>query len=216
MDERILPRGEFLRLLELKSATLDQRVHKGELPFAFGLSRPAHIGEYSVHDAISVLAGSMVSGCAKIELKTAADLVRDNWEDFLKGVAIVERQMNAGDETWGGGNHEIWFAVATVFGDDGKVDKVRGAIGTQQEEAVNALWNWNTGPHGLLYMLPLKLVLRMLRNNAKAAKIKLPALLIPAAPGTPEYEAWLTWVREYRRRADLKQKAKAKKAMAMA
>jgi hypothetical protein len=35
-----LTRGELLRLLMLKSTTLDQRVFNGEAAFAFGLQHP--------------------------------------------------------------------------------------------------------------------------------------------------------------------------------
>jgi len=203
MDD--LTREEFLRLLNLKSTTLDQRVHKNEMVFFPGLSRPAAIGDYSALDGLYGLTSSMLNGCAKIELKDAADLTRTNWEDLAKGFAKVERQM----ETDG----LIFFAVATVFGDDGKVKKISGAVGTGQQ-ASNVLQS--AGKHASLYMLPLYIVLRTLRNCAKQAKpqIQLPTYLIPAAPDTPEFETWLAWVREYRRRAILKHKAKKAKAEA--
>jgi hypothetical protein len=42
----------------------------------------------------------MLTGCAKIKMRAAADLMRKHWEAFLKAVAIVERQMLAGQTTW--------------------------------------------------------------------------------------------------------------------
>lgn len=143
----------------------------------------------------------MLNGCAKIEMKTAADLTRDKWKPLVKAIAKVERRMEE--------DGPIFSAVATLFGDDGQVRKVDGAVGTGQK-AADALQS--AGQHASLYMLPLFIVLRTLRNCAEQAKpeIRLPKFLIPAAPGTPEFETWLAWVREYRRRAILKHKAKAK------
>jgi hypothetical protein len=170
-----LTRAEFLRLLMLKSTTLGQRVFNGELAFAYGLSHPVEVGKYSALDALSAMAVSMLHACAKIPAKAAADLMRKHWEAFLKAVAKVERQMAAGHTTWTASEDEIWFAVATAFGDDGKVRRVLGAIGTRQETAGARR---NAGSHASIYMMPLKLPLRTLRNNERDTGVELPKLLV--------------------------------------
>jgi hypothetical protein len=75
--KRTTARGDFLALVGVKSSTLDQRVLTGEAAFALGCQKPAHIGEYLVLDGPAMLLGSMLNRFAGLELKAAADAVRE-------------------------------------------------------------------------------------------------------------------------------------------
>jgi hypothetical protein len=196
LQARILSRDEFLRLLQMKSATLDQRVYKHELTFSLGCTRPAHTGEYLLLDVVAVLLISMLNRLAKVEMKTAAEMVLKHWYGWLVGVAQAEHEM---DESL---RDQTYFAVGTDFNGKGFA-----AVG-KMKEAVAMLES--SGPHERgLYMLPLHLVLRVLRDNARIAKIDLPKFLTPE-PDTPEFEKFLESIHEYQRLAGAKFKAKAK------
>ena len=56
-----LPRDQFLALVGVRSATLNQRVATGEAAFALGCHKPAHIGEYFVLDAFAMILASMLN-----------------------------------------------------------------------------------------------------------------------------------------------------------
>jgi len=198
-QDRILSRDEFLRLLKLKSTTLDQRIHINETAFAFGLSRPAHIGEYLVLDAMAMLLASMLHGLAKVQPSRAAEMVRSRWQDWLAGLAQAERQMNAAT------SGQTYFAVGTDY-----KGNQTAMVGTPKE--VNAALEAGGGPfaYASLYFMSLQRVIRILRENARQAKIELPKFLTPD-PSRDEFDRWLEQVHEFRRIAGIKQQARVKK-----
>jgi len=68
-----LPRDQFLALVGVRSATLNQRVATGEAAFALGCHKPAHIVEYLVLDAFAMILASMLNCFCGLTLKETAN-----------------------------------------------------------------------------------------------------------------------------------------------
>jgi hypothetical protein len=191
LQARILSRDEFLKTTRMQSSTLDMRVNKRELVFSLGCTRPAHTGEYLPLDCVAALLCSMVNHFGKVVMRDAAEMVLELWYEWLIGVAQAEREMDATPI------HQTYFAVVigTRFAAVGKMTKAIAKLNL-------------FGPHESSYnMLPLQLVLRALRGNARLVGVDLPEFLTPKL-GTPEFERFLESVREYQRLAGSKFKGK--------
>jgi hypothetical protein len=197
LQARILSRAEFLRLLEIKGTTLDQRAFKGEIAFAFGCPIPAHTGEYLPLDALAVLLTSMLNAYAKIELKWAATAVREHWDKCLQLLQRAEREA---------GGEELFFAVGTTIGGKQIVEvgtareaakKIEAALGETGDSLVN------------VFFMSIQRVLRQLRANARIFKVNLPEHLT-VQPDDPDYEKWRDQIENYQRLAAAKFKARAK------
>jgi hypothetical protein len=190
-----LPRGDFLALVGMKSPTLDQRVLTGEAAFAFGCQKPAHTGEYLVLDAVAMLLSSMLNRLAGLELKAAADDVREHWKDWLKLVTRAEREPLPN-------NPQLFFAVAWLSLEPRRYRVVLG----EAHEIAAALAG------EIIYtcnFVSIHLLLRLLRNNARRANIALPERLT-VADRDGGYENWLREIDAHRERAAARLKAKAK------
>jgi hypothetical protein len=196
-----VPRDDFLRLLGLKSTTLDQRVLMGQAAFAFGCRNPAHVGEYLVLDAVAVgiVENLNIHG---VKLEDAANVVLRYWEEWLTLVAKAEREEQP----------PLFFAVSVQSpGPGGSYDSSmprRVAFGSGNE-IVDTLYRADER-HGVA-MFPLHGLLRRLRSNADLAK---PKIVLPErftiAPNEPGYENWRAEIRAYRERAEARTRAKAK------
>jgi hypothetical protein len=191
-----LSRDEFLRLLRLKSTTLDQRVLMGQAAFAFGCQKPAHVGEYLVLDAVAMLLSSILNQRAGLELKPAADAVREHWEGWLALVTKDERFPIADDP-------QLFFAVAWLWIDHklthrvvmGGASEIAAALAGEPVDTVNSI--------------SIRRVLHHLRSNAQLAKVALPERLT-IAPNEPGYENWRAEIRAYQERAGARFQARAK------
>src|SRR6516165_10289634 len=99
-----LPRTDFLRLLIFGSSRFDQRTALGQVALALGCENPAHAGWYLYLDGIAVMLTSMLNATG-IDLKPAADAVREHWEAWLELASRAERAPLPE-------NSELFFAVA--------------------------------------------------------------------------------------------------------
>ena len=190
-----LPRGDFLALVGMKSPTLDQRVLTGEAAFAFGCQKPAHAGEYLALDAAAMLLSSMLNRLAGLELKAAADEVREHWNGWLTLLTKAERFPKP--------NHpEQFFAVAWLSLEPRRYRVMLGeAHEIAAELAGESVYTCN--------FVSIHLLLRLLRNNARRANIALPERLT-VADRDGGYENWLREIDAHRERAAARLKAKAK------
>jgi hypothetical protein len=196
-----LPRDEFLRLLILKSTTLDQRVLMGQAAFAFGCRNPAHTNEYLVLHAVAMMLVSMLNAHG-LKLEDAADVVLQFWEEWLTLVTKAEREEQP----------PLFFAVSVPSpGPGGSYDSSlprRVAFGNANQ-IVEALYRPDK-PDGVA-MTPVHGLLQQLRINANLAK---PKIVLPerftTAPDEPGYENWRAEIRAYQQRAGARFWAKAK------
>jgi hypothetical protein len=82
---------DFLALVGVKPSTQDQRVLTGEAAFALRCEQPAHTGKYLYLDAVAMILAGMINCFTGLELKRAADAVREHWNDWLKLLTKAER-----------------------------------------------------------------------------------------------------------------------------
>jgi hypothetical protein len=190
-------RDEFLRLLILKSTTFDQRVLMGQAALALGCQKPAHTGEYLVLDAVAMLLVSMLNWLG-VELKPAADAVREHWEGWLELVTRAERAPLPD-------NAELFFCVAGVLSLDSGLVSDRVEMGEHHEIAAAFAGESTYRPA----FVSIHRVLHQLRINAQHANVALPDRLT-IAPNEPGYENWRAEIRMYQARAAARLKAKAK------
>jgi len=195
---QVLSRGDFLRLVGVKSSTLDQRVLTGEAAFALGYRKPAHIGEYLVLDAVAMLLGSMLNRRAGLELKAAVDAVRTNWEGWLELLTKAERFPEPDYPAQ-------CFAVVWLFAPSGLAPRV--VMGEPHEiAAAVARESVYTAT-----FISMQFVLRHLRVNANDAKpkIALPDKLTIAPDDKPAYENWRREIAAYQEAAEARFRARA-------
>jgi hypothetical protein len=190
------PRTDFLRLLIYGSSKFDQRTALGQVALALGCEKPAHAGWYLYLDAIAVMLTSMLKATG-LELKPAADAVREHWKAWLDLVTKAEREPLPE-------NSELFFAVATMFDGSPRVE-----VGETQE-ILAALRRANQDLH-TVYFASIHRVLHQLRVNAQLAK---PKIALPErftiAEGEPGHDAWWADIEAYRERAGARAEAKAK------
>ena len=192
-----LPRDEFLRLLILKSTTLDQRVLMGQAAFAFGCRNPAHTGEYLPLDGVAMMLTSMLNAHG-VRLEVAAEAVRTYWDDWLGLVTRAERYPIPE-------NPHLFFAVAVPSPESGLSRRV--AVG-YSNQIVDALYRADD-PSCPVAPISIHQVLLQLRINAQRANVALPDRLT-IARGEPGYKNWRREIAAYRARAEARAEAKAK------
>ena len=159
-----LPRPDFLRLLIFGSSRFDQRTALGQVALALGCETPAHAGWYLYLDAIAVMLTSMFKATG-LQLKPAADAVREHWEAWLELVTQAERKPifgSRGEQV----RAELFFAVATMFDRSHRV-----AVGETQD-ITTALGKADQPLHAVGFV-SIHRVLHQLRANAEIAKPKL-------------------------------------------
>lgn len=197
-----LPRPDFLRLLMYGSSRFDQRAALGQVALALGCQKSAHIGEYLYLDAVAVMLTSMLAATG-LELKPAADAVREYWQEWLKLVTRAEREPIFGS----GGEQvrsELFFAVATMFDGTHRVE-----VG-ETREITEAFGKANQPLHTVGFVSIYR-VLSQLRRNADLAK---PKIVVPEkltmARGEPGHQAFWADIAAYQERAGARFQAKAK------
>jgi hypothetical protein len=84
-------RDVFLLTLGIESGAWDQRAYRGEVALGFGLARPGHVNSYGEFDLVAGTLTVLITHFVKIDMKQAAQLVRDHWLAWLQGVARAER-----------------------------------------------------------------------------------------------------------------------------
>jgi len=192
-----LNRDEFLRLLILKSATFDQRMLMGQAALALGCQKPAHTGEYLVLDAVAMLLVSLLNRLG-VELKPAADAVREHWEGWLELVTRAERAPLPD-------NPELFFCIAGVLSLDSGLVSDKVEMGRHHEVFAAFAGEELYRPA----FVSMHRVLHQLRINAQHANVALPDRLT-IARGEPGYKNWRREIDAYRARAEARFRAKAK------
>jgi len=182
-----IPRDTFCALIDVKSTTLSQRQYTGEQAFAFGLSKPAHLNEYLYLDAAAALLASMLNCFGGLELKHAANIVRQTWDDWLTLLIRAESAPHV----------EQYVCVAWTSLDRSEPPHI--AMG-EAADIAKVCPPSETAP----CMISMQLLLRCLRANAaKAAKagIELPARLTVDPADKAAYAEWRRQIDEHRQAA---------------
>jgi hypothetical protein len=201
LQDRILSREEFLRLLQIRGTTLDWRVFKGEISLAFGCPINAHVNEYLPLDAVAVMMTSMLS--RELGMKVAAAVVRESWDIWLRLVQAAESDPRLYKEPLPA-NDQQFLALGLK---NGGPPKVTAGLMAYCLEQLNGYAN--------IRGIAIQAVLRQLRTNARIYKVALPDRFT-VSPLDPEHPAWLAEVAAYQKlaHARFKDKAKAKRAKA--
>jgi hypothetical protein len=182
-------RDVFLRVLGIESNAWNQRSYRGEVALGFGLARPGHVNSYGEIDLLAGTLTVLITHFVKIDMKQAAELVRDHWREWLEGVARAERlKLRAYSEG-------ICFVIAT----DADKEKVKVAVGPC-EEAINETGGADMVP----FAMPLDLVVRRVRTSAKEAGLSLPKQLTPVPPDSDDFKKWIADIEAYRKFANMK------------
>src|SRR5262249_121009 len=176
IQSRIFGREIFLAILGIVPSTFDQRSYRGEIALAFGLSKPAFQNSYGEIDLVAAALTYHITTQLKIDMATAAGLVRQHWREWLEGVARAER-LKPGAYT-----KSMCFVVAGGTGDK---EKIKAKVGPC-DEVMNELGGAGMVP----FPIPLDVVVRLLRRWAKDLKIDLPRPLTP----DPDSDSWKTWI----------------------
>jgi hypothetical protein len=182
-----IPRDAFCALIQVKSTTLAQRQHTGEQAFAFGLTKPAHINEYHHLDAYFAILASAINRVGGIDLKPSADIVRMRWDDCLTLLIRTESFPHI----------EQYVCVAHTSLDRSTPPHI--AMGTADE--VGKACPPSETP---LCMIPMGLLLRRLRENARRAGIDLPPRLTVDPNDEPAYSKWRAEIDALREAAGLR------------
>lgn len=168
-----LNRDAFLALIQVKSTTLAQRQHVGEQALAFGLSKPAHINEYQPLDGFAAILSSAINRVGGLDLKPSAEIVRHTWPDWLTLLIRAESFPHI----------EQFVCIAHTSLDRSTPPNI--AMGTAEE--VGEACPPSEAP---LCMIPINLLLRHLRENARRAGIDLPERLTVDPNDAQAYSNW--------------------------
>jgi hypothetical protein len=196
LQDRILSRDEFLRLLLISGATLDVRVHKREICFALGCQINAHVGEYLPLDAVAVLMTSKLS--TEIGMKSAAELVREGWEPWLRAVQAAESDPRLYTTEPIDPAQHLYLAIGVT-----KDQPAFGVVGLMRD--IMPQLNGYEAVRGI----SIQLVLRQLRVNARQARVALPARLTPPFD-SPDIAQWHREIEAYQKASATRFKAKVK------
>jgi hypothetical protein len=171
MLRRTVPRDTFCALIGVKSATLSQRQYTGEQAFAFGLTKPVHINEYHYLDGAAAILASMMNR-AGLDLKPAADVVRERWDDWLTLLIRVEHF-----------HVEQFVCVAWPSADRSEPPHI--VMGDEAH-----ISKFCPPSEYALYLISMSFLLRCLRANAAKAGIELPKKLTADPGDEPAYWRW--------------------------
>jgi hypothetical protein len=207
LQDRILDREEFLRLLQIRGVTLDQRVFKGEISFAFGCPVNAHLNEYLPLDAFAVLMTSMLT--PEIGQKAAAELVRETWpgpQGWLRAVQLAETDPKLHTQAEIPPEDELFLTLG--------VEPSLPPLAV-----VGTLLNCQRrlSAYRIIRGISIQKVLRQLWKNSRLYKVPLPVRLTPPLDD-PNLAQWWREIEAYQKLANMRFKAKrkAKKAGARA
>ena len=76
-------------------STFDQRSYRGEIALAFGLSKPAFQNSYGEIDLVAAALTYHITNQLKIDMATAAGLVRQHWREWLAPRSGARRKAKA-------------------------------------------------------------------------------------------------------------------------
>lgn|SRR5215831_4345115 len=176
-----IPRETFCALIQIKSTTLSQRQHTGEQAFAFGLSKPAHINEYLLLDAFAAILASAINRIGGLDLKPSADIVRSKWDDWL--TLLIRAESFPQVDQYVCVAHTSLDRTSPphiVMGEAAYI----GKICPPSETATR--------------MIPMRLLLNCLRENARRAGIELPKRLTVDRDDEAAYKKWRDEINAYR------------------
>ena len=159
----------------------------GEAAFALGCSKPAHIGEYLVLDAVAMILASMINCFTGLELRRAADEVRSAWNEWLKLLTKAER--------FAAPKHAEQFVCVAWTSLDRSLPP-RIVMGDAAEIAKALSGQTVAAP----CFISMHFLLRCLRGNAQRANIALPEKLT-IARGEPGFKQWRADIDAYREAA---------------
>jgi hypothetical protein len=153
------------------------------------------IDAYLVLDAVAMLLVSMLNRLG-VELRPAADAVREHWEGWLGLVTRAERAPLPD-------NAELFFCVAGVLSLDSGLVSDRVEMGEHHKIAAAFAGESIYRPA----FVSMHRVLHQLRINAQHANVALPDRLT-IARGEPGYKNWRREIDAYRARAEAKTKGR--------
>jgi hypothetical protein len=182
-------RDVFLSVLGIESNAWNQRAYRGEVALGFGLARPGHVNSYGEIDLLAGMLTVLITHFVKIDMKQAAELVRNHWLAWLEGVAGAERLKRSAY------SEGICFVIAT----DADKQKINVAVGPC-EKAINETGGADMVP----FAMPLDLVVRRVRTSAKEAGLSLPKQLTPGLPDSRDFKKWIADIEAYRKFANMK------------
>jgi hypothetical protein len=190
-----IPRDTFQALVRIKSTTLDQRVRTGEAAFALGIEKRPHTGEYLYLDAVAMILASMINCFTGLELKRAADIVRETWDGDDGWLTLLTKA-----ERFPLPNHAEQFVCVAWTSLDRS--EPRHIVMGEHHEITAALRGQTVAAPCFISM---HFLLRCLRGNAKLAGIRLPPRLT-IAEGEPGFKEWRTEIDLYRQYANARVK----------
>lgn len=196
------PRGVLLDVFGIEGNAWHQRQHRGEVALAFGQSRPVFTNEFGELDVLAVGLTLLIVNLAKVDMKQAAELVRDYWREWLEGVAMAERLKPSTAYLDG-----ICFVVAT--------DVSEQRIMVVEVGPCNEVMERLGGGDVVPIPIPLDLAARRVRAMAKKAGHSLPRYFTRGLPESNEFKQWIAEIERYREIASMKggpRKAKKQKA----
>ena len=188
-----VPRETYLALCRIKSSTLDQRVRVGEAAFALGCERPARIGWYLLLDVVAMILSSVLNHFTGLRLRQAAEVVREQWKDWLELVTKAERWA----EQHPGIDPLLGIAVAWLSFEEGQSQRRYRVLLGDHHEIDRALAGESIYT---VNFVSIARVLHALRDNARLADFTLPARLT-VAEGEPGFDEWQREIAAYQERA---------------
>jgi len=186
------PRDTLLALTRISESTWDQRQYCSEVALAFGLSRPAHANEYTYPDACAVLLAHMIHCFIRLELKRAAEIVRETWDGDDGWLALLTKA-----ERYPLPEHPEQFVCIAWRSLDRNLPP-RVVMGDTAEIAT-ALRGQTVAPT----FISMHYLLKALRGNAKLAGVRLPPRLT-IARGEPGFKDWRREIDSLREHAGLR------------
>jgi hypothetical protein len=192
-------RSVLLGVFDIDSNAWNQRAHRGETAMAFGFAKPVFANQYGELDLLAVGLTLLIAVLVKIDMATAACLVRDYWCEWLEGVADAERLKPSTAYLEG-----ICFVVAT--------DASEEKIVVVEVGPCNKIMERLGGGDIVPYPIPLDLVVRRVRALARKAKLSLPKYFTPGPSKSDEFKKWIAEIEDYRRIASMEKGGGRKKA----
>jgi len=183
-------RGVLLDVFGIEGNAWHQRQHRGEVALAFGMERPVFANEFGELDVFAVGLTWLIVILAKVDMKEAAELVREYWREWLEGLAFAERLKPSTTYLDG-----ICFVVATDVSEQRIVAVEVGPC----KDLIERLGSRGLVPNAI----PLDLAARKVKAMAKLAGHKLPKYFT-RDPKSDEFKQWIAEIEHYREIASMK------------
>jgi hypothetical protein len=195
LTDTIFTREEYLQTLGWSRGGFDQAHVRRDIAYAFGLERPARQNEYLAPDLFAeMLTSHLAVGTGR---KTAAGIVREHWRLWLSLVQDAEADPQL--YTLARPAPEQHFLLVGL-----KSSGHPRVAGGLMFDALSALSGDAYASH---FGVSIERCLRLLRGNARRAKIALPPrLTVPI--DHPDHQKWLDEINDYRQAAHARFEAK--------